>query len=91
MEIIKLLGNNLAEKINISSPAGRGLIKLAIKDEVGPFKPLNQLEFIDFKNSIANSLKMRLEQLEISSTSEIIDLLLDKLTKNQSLITIGAV
>jgi len=45
----------------------------------------------DFKNTIANSLKKRLEKLEISSTSEIIDLLLDKLTKNQSLITIGAV
>jgi len=91
MELIKLLGNKLAEKINVSSPAGRGLIKLAINDELGPFKPLNQLEFIDFKNTIENSLKKRLEKLEISSTSEIIDLLLDKLTKNQSLITIGAV
>ena len=91
MEIIKLLGNKLAEKINVSSPAGRGLIKLAIKDELGPFTPLNQLEFVDFKNTIENSLKMRLEKLEISSTSEIIDLLLENLTKNQSLITIGAV
>jgi hypothetical protein len=91
MEIIKILGNKLAEKINVSSPAGRGLIKLAIKDELGPFKPLNQLEFIDFKNTIVNSLKKRLEKLEISSTNEIIDLLLDKLTKNQSLITIGGV
>jgi hypothetical protein len=91
MEIIKLLGNKLAEKINESSPAGRGLIKLAINDELGPFKPLNQLEFVDFKNTIKNSLKMRLEKLDINSTSEIIDLLLEKLTKNQSLITIGTV
>jgi hypothetical protein len=91
MELIKLLGNKLAEKINVSSPAGRGLIKLAIKDELGPFKPLNQLEFIDFKNTITNSLKIRLEKLEISSTREIIDLLLENLTKNQSLITIGGV
>ena len=91
MELIKLLGNQLAEKINVSSPAGRGLIKLAINDELGPFKPLNQLEFIDFKNTIENSLKMRLEKLEISSISEIIDLLLENLTKNQSIITIGAV
>lgn len=91
MELIKLLGNKLAEKINVSSPAGRGLIKLAIKDELGPFKPLNQLEFIDFKNTITNSLKIRLEKLEISSTREIIDLLLENLTKNQSLIIIGGV
>ena len=91
MELIKLLGNQLAEKINVSSPAGRGLIKLAINDELGPFKPLNQLEFIDFKNTIENSLKMRLEKLEISFISEIIDLLLENLTKNQSIITIGAV
>jgi len=33
MEIIKYLGNQLAKKINISPPATRGLLKLAIKDE----------------------------------------------------------
>lgn len=48
MDIIKHLGSKLAESINISAPASRGLIKLAIKDEISPFKPLNQITFNEF-------------------------------------------
>ena len=69
MDIIKHLGSKLAELINISAPAGRGLIKLAIKDELGPFRPLNQVTFNEFKNTIENSLKKRLIKLEISHKS----------------------
>ncbi|GAI01549.1 unnamed protein product, partial [marine sediment metagenome] len=39
MEIINYLGEYLSNIINISPPAARGLIKLAIKEELGSFKP----------------------------------------------------
>ncbi|MFX0077355.1 MAG: hypothetical protein ACFE96_18080 [Candidatus Hermodarchaeota archaeon] len=91
MDIIKHLGSRLAELISISAPAGRGLIKLAIKDEVGPFKPLNQITFNEFKNSLENSLKKRLINLEISTFELIVQYLVRELTDYQSLITMGGV
>ncbi|MGB5912888.1 MAG: hypothetical protein WBH31_16990 [Promethearchaeia archaeon] len=77
--------------MKISPPAARGLIKLAIKDEVGPFKPLNQLNYDDMKNTIENSLKIRLINLNISNSNQVIIILIDELKKNQSLITIAGV
>ena len=91
MEIIKYLGNNLAKKINISPPAARGLLKLAIKDELGPFKPLNQINFNDLKSVIENTLKLRLKKLEIPNSEILVEYLLHQLTKNQSLITMAGV
>lgn len=91
MEIIKYLGNQLAKKINISPPATRGLLKLAIKDELGPFKPLNQINFNDLKSVIENTLSLRLKKLEIPNTEILVEYLLDQLTKNQSLITMAGV
>ncbi len=91
MEIIKYLGDKLAEKIYISPPAARGLIKLAIKDDLGTFKPLNQINLNDFKSIFQNSLKKRLVKLEISNSGTIIDFLLDELTKIQSLITMAGI
>ncbi|MFX0008552.1 MAG: hypothetical protein ACFFAV_17715 [Candidatus Hermodarchaeota archaeon] len=91
MEIINMLGEKLSLKINISPPAVRGLLKLAIKDEIGPFKPLNQLNYEDFKKSIENALKIRLEKLDIKNSKKIIDILINELRKIQSIITIGGV
>jgi hypothetical protein len=91
MEIIKYLGNQLAKKINISPPATRGLLKLAIKDELGPFKPLNQINFNDLKSVIENTLKLRLKKLEIPNSEILVEYLLHQLTKNQSLITMAGV
>ncbi|MFX1242109.1 MAG: hypothetical protein ACFFA7_12750 [Promethearchaeota archaeon] len=91
MEIINMLGEKLSLKINISPPAVRGLLKLAIKDEIGPFKPLNQLNYEDFKKSIENALKIRLEKLDIKNSKKIIDILINELKKIQSIITIGGV
>jgi hypothetical protein len=91
MEIINILGEKLSLKINISPPAARGLLKLAIKDEIGPFKPLNQLNYEDFKKSIENALKIRLEKLDIKNSKKIIDILINELRKIQSIITIGGV
>ncbi|MHA2290440.1 MAG: hypothetical protein ACXABG_16765 [Promethearchaeota archaeon] len=89
MEIINYLGEYLSKSINISSPAARGLIKLAIKEELDPFKPLNQINYKDFKLVIENSLKQRLIKLEINETSVIIEILLDKLSRFQSLISMS--
>lgn len=91
MDIIKHLGSKLAELVNISAPAARGLIKLAIKDELGPFIPLNQVTFDEFKNTIENSLKERLIKLEISTFELIVKYLIRELTDYQSLITMGGV
>ncbi len=91
MEIIKYLGNQLSKKINISPPAARGLLKLAIKDELGPFKPLNQINFNDLKSVIENTLSLRLKKLEIPNSEILVEYLLHQLTKNQSLITMAGV
>ena len=85
-----MLGAKLANQINISQPASRGLIKLSIKDEVGPFKPLEKLSYDDFKLALQNALRVRLINLEIENADQIIAFLIDELYKNQSLITIAS-
>ncbi|MHA1193146.1 MAG: hypothetical protein ACTSP9_12760 [Promethearchaeota archaeon] len=91
MEIIKYLGSKLSESIELSLPAGRGLIKLAIKDELGPFHPINQLNYEKLVAVIQNSLKNRLLDLNIPNFEEVLKNLLDELNSNQSLITIAGV
>lgn len=91
MEIIKFLGDKLANKINISPPAARGLLKLAIKDELGPFKPISEINFNDFKSVMKNSLRLRLIKLDIPNIDILIEYMLYNLTKNQSLTTMARV
>ena len=91
MEIINIIGAFLAQRVNLSPPAGRGLLKLAIKDELGPFKPYDILEYEDLKNVISKSLKQRLENLEIYGADSIIKELVNILNKNQSLLTMSKV
>ena len=86
IEIIKYLGDYLAEKTNLSAPATRGALKLAIKDEIGPFKPLNQLSYGDLKKIINNSLKKRLTDLNSQNIENIIKEILKQLIRGQSLI-----
>lgn len=43
------------------------------------------------KNTIENSLKIRLVKLNISNSNQLIIILIDELKKNQSLITIAGV
>ena len=89
MEIINYLGKFLSTSVNISPPAARGLIKLAIKEELGPFKPLEKVNYRDMKLVIENSLKVRLVNLDIYETDFIIETLLDKLSSFQSLISMS--
>lgn len=91
MEIIKFLADKLASRIGMSPVAARGLIKLSIKDKFGPFKPIEQLTYGDLDQMIEDSLKKRLEEIEIENLEEIIRYLKTELSENQSLITMGAV
>ncbi len=91
MEIIKYLGNILAQKINVSPPAARGLLKLSIKDELGPFKQLSQVNYNDLKLVIENAMKKRLINLDIQNTDSLISYMLDELNNHQSLITMAGV
>ncbi len=91
MEIIKYLGSKLSEYIELGLPAGRGLIKLAIKDQLGPFYPFNQLNYERLVEVIQNSLKKRLLDLKVPNTEEVVKKLLDELNSNQSLITIAEI
>jgi len=86
VEVIKYLGFNLAEYIMISPPGARGLIKLAIKDELGPFKPFQQVSYKELKMVIENALKKRLQILEINAIDKIIEEMLALLARYQSLI-----
>ncbi|TXT57279.1 MAG: hypothetical protein BAJALOKI2v1_490004 [Promethearchaeota archaeon] len=91
MEFINLLANKLGKKIGISSAAARGLLKLAIKDELGPFVDLNGLNYEKFDKIIHNSLKERLKVIGIEDIEEIIEYLAKKNKENQSLITMEKV
>jgi hypothetical protein len=87
MQIIFYLGDLLSKKIGISSSASRGLIKLSIKDEFGPYELLNSLGLSDYQKMIQNSLKKRLIELEVKDLENLVKLFLEELMKHQSLIT----
>jgi len=91
MEIIKSLGDVLADKISISPTAARGLIKLAIKDELGPFTEVNKVNFNDLQKTISNSFKKRLVNLSIQNVEVITESMLTQLKHIQSLITMANV
>ena len=91
MEMIKYLSIILSEEVNLSSAASGGLIRLAIKDEIGPFKPLKQLDLKDYKTSCENALKERLQKLSVENIDQIIERLVNELIQNQSLITMESV
>ena len=87
MQIIYYLGELLSKKIGISASASRGLIRLSIKDEFGPYESLNSLGLTDYQKLIQNSLKNRLIDLEVKDFENLVKLLLEELMKQQSLIT----
>lgn len=81
----------LSNNIEISQTATIGLIKLAIKDQLGPYFPLNQVTYDNLKMTIQDSLKKRLIKLKVQKTDSLIDLLVSELTNNQSLITLSEI
>lgn len=91
MEIIRILGDILAVKTKLSPPAARGLIKLAIKDQVGPFTPLEAVNYDSLKNVISNSLKDRLIGLQVEDWGSLVETLILELNRNQSIFTMSKV
>lgn len=91
MEIINVLAEKLGKKIGISPAAARGLLKLAIKDELGSFINYKNLKYEQLESIIENSLRKRLEKLNIENIDQIINYLEDKKKKYQSLITMEKV
>ena len=91
MDIIHIIGELLAKNMKLSSPAGRGLLKLAIKDQLGPFKPLEEIDYENMKEVISFSLKNRLINLGIENHNNIVTIILNELNRNQSLFTMTKV
>ncbi len=91
MNFIEFLGNILSKELEISTYAARGLIKLSIKDEFGPFFPLDKITYKLIRKVIKNSLFFRMKRLEVFRFEEIRNYLLDELVKNQSLITFESI
>jgi hypothetical protein len=91
MELLNYLGEVISNNINISAPAARGLLRLAIKDSLGPFMKLNEISYDQFRNVIENSLKKRLIDLNVANHKELIAILSMELIKNQSLLTLEKV
>jgi len=67
------------------------LLKLAIKDELGPYKPMDNINYEDLKSVIKNAVKQRLIKLDIVNIEDLIETLLNQLMKKQSLITMDRV
>ena len=88
MEILNVIGNVISRELGISPPAARGIIKLSIKDEFGPFKPLRELKYSDMLLVINNSLRKRFITLNIENSEYILSILRKELIKNQSLFTL---
>ena len=60
---------------------------MAIIDELGPFKPLNQINYDELKLVIQKAVKKRLIELNYNDTEDAIEYLLVQLREKQSFIT----
>lgn len=97
IEIIKFLAEYLSIKLNFSPAATRGLLKLAIQDELGPLKQVEEINFKELKLVIKNSLQKRLEKLQseqkiiIQDISLVVNDTLHQLIEGQSLISLSRI
>ena len=64
---------------------------MSIIDELGPFKPLDQINYDELKLVIQKTVKKRLIELNYPDIEYIIECLLIQLREKQSLITMGRV
>ena len=87
MQIIYYLGELISKRIGISQSASRGLLKLSIKDEFGPYESIESLRLTHYQKVIQNSLKKRFIDLKVENFENLVNLLLDELMKHQSLLT----
>ena len=64
---------------------------MAIIDELGPFKPLNQINYDELKLVIQKTVKKRLIELNYTDVENAIEYLLIQLREKQSFITMERV
>lgn len=83
--MIKVLGKELASKIDKEIMPSTGFIRLAIKDDHGDAKDLSikQIQY-----TMNNGLKKRLIGIKIQNLDEVISFMNKKLLENQALLTL---
>ncbi|MBD3342901.1 MAG: hypothetical protein GF353_27630 [Candidatus Lokiarchaeota archaeon] len=91
MHFIDFFGKIISSELDLSVYAAKGLLKLAIKDELGPFYPMEEITYSQIKWVITNSLINRLKDLGIQEIGKIEKSLIKELVKNQSLLTFGVI
>jgi hypothetical protein len=84
IKIIETLAFKLANEINMSPLASRGLLKLCLKEELGPFKPFEKVSYQELEKTLYNSLNNRLERLKITRRNEIVKNLIENLKESKS-------
>jgi len=89
--IINYLAEFLSKEIDISIPAARGMIKLAIQEEFNPLQYSRPLNYGNLKDIIHNSLKERIKKLNIENIEVIILNLSNHLIEGQSLVTMAII
>jgi len=82
--LIKILGKELASKINKEVMPSTGFIRLAIKDDHGDAKDLSikQIQY-----TMNNGLRKRLIGIKIQNLDEVISFMNKKLLENQALVS----
>jgi len=96
-EIIKYLGDILSEKIGLSSNATRGMIKLAIREQLGAYIQFDKCSFNNLILVIRESLRNRLSQLHsqnkinIYSVNDLTEDMVNQLIIGQAIITMSNV
>ncbi|MHA2009530.1 MAG: hypothetical protein ACXABO_21425 [Promethearchaeota archaeon] len=88
MDSLRYFGELLSEKIGKDDLVGRGLILYAIQDEVGN---TDTISFNILKRTFENSLKNRLEKVNVPNVDKISGEMVKVLIQKQSLLTIGTV
>ena len=91
MDIINFLAEKLSKEIGITIFATRGLIKLSISDELGPYFLFKQITFEQLSKVIQNSLKRRMMKLQVNDVEFLVDFLNNELIQNQSLILMSKI
>ena len=93
--ILNYLSDFLANKLDLSTTAVRGMIKLAVHEEFSPIEHDKPLNYGNLKSVIQNPLKERIEKLkdqqhlDVETIDVLINETLSQLNKGQSLITMS--
>ena len=87
VDIIRILGGILANKINKNALASTGLIRLSVKSETN--KDARTANYNDLKLTFENSLVDGLKKINIADAEQISLEMVAELKKSQSLLTMA--